>query len=288
MKFHLGWSKPTDNLNYDYTGGRREEELPLDVLESIEAYKRELGVPAPEPVDPEVLAARDEHWSVLFSQNVPVREADALMWRAPRLFYERLKTSPRFPRSVAHWVDVALNEASGGVLPPAAMGINAYKLADVVEKTRESRKGRVHTPRTPASVADRFDAMVSRDLRAAIEAAKFRYPVPDDRDVSIALRKTIYVDFPVFQIDAAKRNRRRGKYTAITCTVSRDWHRKVYRAGLANIFGPRTLVLRANAVRNEGTRLTVVMQGKGAYKPKIVDGWLSRGANHEPIFKPIY
>lgn len=288
MRFKLDWVKPSDNQRYDYTGGRRDDELFPDALAAIAEYKRELGVPEPEPVDPETLAMRREQWSVLFSQNVPVREADALMWHAPRLFYERLKKNPRYPQSTAYGIVTALNEAAGGVLPPAAMGLNVHKLGEAIEKKREARRGKNSAPRTPAPIADRFDTMIRGDLKTAIKDAKFRYPKPDDVDYSLALRKTIYVDFPVFQIDQRKRSGRRGKYTEITCTVSRDWHRKVFRAGLANIFGPRTLVLRANVVRNEGTRLTVATQGKGAYKVKIVDGWLSRGPNHEPVLKLIY
>jgi len=303
MKFNLFWDRPSDRaVMYDYTLGKQESELDAAQLADIAAYKRGLGIGetavASAPTShrlrreaAEIEELKRNHWEVLFSQGVPVREAEALRWWARRLFFERLKANPRFPGSVAMGVGTTLTEASGGVLPPMALCIldELSQLSRSIVEARDKRTGLKPSPKMKRPIPDRFDAIVLQSAKESIRKADFRYRVRKHAltlEVAIFNRNSAISPEPPFRIyEKRDGSRRNGKKSFLYCAVTREWHRTVFRAGLANIFGPRTFVLRAD-VTASGTRVLVAMQGKGSFEVKVCDGYLSRGPKQEPIFLP--
>jgi len=230
---------------------------------------------------------RRRHWHVIIAQGLSIREAPALEWLALREFWAALRRDPRYPSAARSNTIRAVYEAAGGVLPPTARGVEEtlQRRSSELSEKRNKRQAAKPMPRDERTVRERFDSQIRRDLTAALTAAAFHRQLSPTPKVEVKIRLSTEESSSRKMSITAPRGQPRGdRRNLIEIDIRRDWHRTVFRAGLANVLGPRTLVLEAR-VDGNGTWLVAAVQTGRGTNVRIKRGYLSRNAKQEPILR---
>lgn len=271
------WSYPTQ--------GREDPGFQI----AHEQYLAELGLtpPAAPVLAPDEAKMNEERWAVFVEQGVPLRDPAALLWFAKREFYRQLKRSKWTSDAVYRTVSET-QRVAGGVLPVGLPNLTALvdSWAEPAKKVRAKREkfravanGVVIKP----SLVGKFQTLIQKEATQAIKAANFRRPRSDrPPETRVVLNNERVRLSGVSAAMEVEKNGRRNTYT-VRVRIDTRWYRTVFRAGLANIFGDGTLVLKAD-VTGSGTRLTVARQPK-TETIVVEEGWLSLDKNNNRIFK---
>lgn len=250
------------------------------------------------PEDAVVLKEMNEaRWAVYVEQKIPLREVEAIRWFAEREFKAQVRTG----YTIVWPLKEKIREVAGGVLPADALPIldDIEVWAKPITDKRAKRKVHKRLEPDKPAIEGRFVSAMSPKLVDAWKAARFNNPnvrreADDSCSSRVEIRQTRKTLDPYGNVtwvyDAGFRPRidfqnQRGRSTLVTIRVKSDWFTKVLKPGLANLFGPRTLVLDAK-VNGAGTRVLLAHQSEKGRAIKVEWGWASLDKNSNRVFRP--
>lgn len=261
--------------------------------DALPAYLARLGLTpvAPEVVAPETVEMLESQWAVFVEQGVPLRDEAALLWFAKQEFLRQVKKRTVF--DARHYTMRATLKAAGGVLPTSMIGFES-KLSEWAEPIEKARKARVKARGEKPDPDDLKEGNRRAALKGRLHNLVEKAVLDDVKDVFAVPENAKEITPSVIVIGPANsrkipeatlrvsRGRKRGKSAHLQLTIKTDWYRKVHKAGLAKVLGPKTFVLDAD-VSSNGTRLIVARQLASGLK--VEKGWLSLGKNGTRILK---
>lgn len=236
---------------------------------------------------------KEQRWQVLREQGLPLKEHEALLWFMRKQMFVKQTGSYWSSRGYRGYLNTGeLAEIAGGALPPGIDFERAYRLEFTPASDKGQRRQRIADSGNKQwpKPKDHWPDKVLAAFKAAYGEAQFRHK--HDKGFELALLPPMpgakaFVNVVDTQPMAGGRRRRRGSHeTTVHGSVFMSWYRKVYKSGLANAFGERTLVL-DTYLTADGQRTVIVLfrqPGSRLYKTEVVHGYLSRDASGNPQF----
>lgn len=290
LNFHKGMFITNEVWLNPKNGDATARQASNAALQRVLGFDKPAAAVALTPEDAETMRQMQEsQWAVYIQQGIPLRDVAALRWYANVALKESL-SEYKTANNVFLYVQQKVTKAAGGALPG-----HASSVLDEIEKTAarialmradRKKKGERVPVKTAGDRSSQLSTEVADAIKTAVKLAKFRHP-RKAKGGSLAVGVTV-LNSKSKLVDAALTDylvTPRRKADRIQLKVRSDWSRVVGKTGLANAFGPSTLVLHAEVIPNGGTKLVVAEQGASRYAIKVSEGWLSLDKDNNRIFK---
>ena len=225
---------------------------------------------------------KEQRWALLREQGFPLKDPEALVWFIKTNMWKGSSKLAQYGY-LRHSV---LMEVSGGALPTGIDFDEVYYDLSAGAKSRRADRDHRKKPETePLALDVRFRNVAQVALSGAHRAAKFRVK-NKSADVSIYINNLKRGEVGASMTITDGYNLRRGRKRHFSDTkveVNLDWYRKVYKRGLANAAGKRSLVLDVIRLANGEERALVARQ-ESAVRYALTVGYMKFGKNNDGTY----
>jgi hypothetical protein len=228
---------------------------------------------------------KEARWAMFVEQGLPLKDVEAVLWYMKKHAWDDDGIG-----KYGYLNESELAKVCGGTLP---MGFDfAEAFSRLTKNGRRERGKRNHVRDAPTEKPNKKKEMhetMLKAIRHAYDAANVRHKNELACEVRVSGWNSIK-EPPAFSMTDTKdryARRRRGRSiysTRVQIVVNPDWYRRVYRAGLANVFGPRTLVIDVN---QNGLFTVAIQRNEVRYAVEVVNGWMEKDKDGNAVLKEV-
>ena len=224
---------------------------------------------------------KEQRWALLREQGFPLRDPEALVWYLKSNVWKRDSKLVQY----GYLRTSALLEVAGGVLPTSIDFDNLYHSLTQEGKAKNNERDRRKEVDDPKTVSQRFYEAARFSLSKAYREAGFRLRNPrNSEDVAVNRYDHGEVGAKMEMRDETKNKYGRNRhYSYSTVRVDLSWYRTVFKKGMANAAGDRSLVLEVVTLAN-GEKRAMVARQKSPKRYELTVGLMRFGKNTDGTY----